>query len=118
MCGNFNARTGDLCDFVEDDFCNDFGGDSTAGLSTGTAAHCERCNNDSQCKKYGPLLIDLCKTANVLIVNGRMTNDSSGNPTFKNTIDYSLCCPLLFKYINNVIVYDGNPLFSDGHSVL
>ena len=50
----------------------------------------------------------------------RMTNDSSGNPTFKNisTINYSLCCPLLFKYINNCIVYDGNPLFSDGHSVL
>ncbi|KAK2180782.1 hypothetical protein NP493_426g02017 [Ridgeia piscesae] len=49
-----------------------------------------------------------------------MTNDSSDNPTFKNinTIDYFLCCPLLFKYINNFIVYDGNPLFSDGHSVL
>ena len=49
-----------------------------------------------------------------------MTNDSSGNPTFKNisTIDYFLCCPLLFKHINNFIVYDGNPLFSDGHSVL
>ena len=49
-----------------------------------------------------------------------MTNDSSGNPTFKNinTIDYFLCCPLLIKCINNFIVYDGNPLFSDGHSVL
>ena len=91
------------------------GGGSTAGLSTGTAAHYERCNNDTQCNTYGPLLIDLCKTANVSIVNGRMTNDLSGNPTFKNisTIDYFLCSPLLFKHINNFIVYDGNPLFSD-----
>ena len=56
----------------------------------------------------------------MLIVNERMINDSSGNPTFKNisTIDYFLCCPLLLKYINNFIVYDGSPLFSDGHSVL
>ena len=66
------------------------------------------------------LLIYLCKTANVLIVNGRMTNGSSGNPTFKkgSTIDCFICYPLLFKYINNVSVYDGNPLFSDGHSVV
>ena len=65
-------------------------------------------------------LIDLCNTANVLIVNGRRTNDSSGNPTFNNisTIDYFLCCPLLLKYINNFNVYDRNPLFSYGHSVL
>ena len=21
MCGDFNARTGDICDFLEDDFC-------------------------------------------------------------------------------------------------
>ena len=44
--------------FVEDDLFNDFGGGSTAGLSTGTAAHYERCNNDTWCNKYGPLLID------------------------------------------------------------
>jgi len=61
-----------------------------------SAAHYERCNNDTHCNKYGPLLIDLCKTANVLITNGRRTNDSSGNSTFKNisAIDYFLCWPL------------------------
>ena len=31
------------------------------------------------------------------------------------TIDYFLCCPLLFQHINNCIVHDGNPSFSDGH---
>ena len=65
-------------------------------------------------------MADLCKTANVLIVNGRMPHYSSGNPTFKNisTIDYLLCCPLLFQHINNFILHGGNPSFSDGHSVL
>ena len=69
---------------------------------------------------YGPLLIDVCKTANMFIVNGRITNDSRYNPTFKHisTTDYCLCCPVLFKHINNFIVHDGNSLFSDGHSVL
>ena len=66
------------------------------------------------------LLIDLCKTANLVIVNGRMTYASSSNTTFRNisTIDYFLCCPLLFKYINNFIVHETNTLFSDGHSAL
>ena len=66
------------------------------------------------------LLVDLCKTAKLLIVNGRMTNYSSSNTSFRNisTIDYLLCCPLLFKFINNCIVHEHNPLFSDGHSAL
>ena len=40
--------------------------------------------------------------------------------TFRNisTVDYFLCCPLLFKYINNFIVHENNPLFSDSHSAL
>ena len=122
MCGDFNARTGNLCDLVENNVFNDFGrSDSVTGdLSTIMKHHYERKNNDKHCNKYGPLLTDLCKTANVLIVNGRMPHYSCGNPTFKNisTIDYFLCCPLLFQYINNFIVHDGNPSFSDGHSVL
>ena len=88
-------------------------------MNTGVEAHYERKNNDKQCSKYGMLLIDLCKTANLVIVNGRMTNASSSN-TFRNisTIDYFVCCPLLFKYINNCNVHENNPLFSDGHSAL
>ena len=56
----------------------------------------------------------------VKLLNGRMTNESSSNPTFQNisTIDYFLCCLMLFKYINNFIVREPNPLFSDGHSAL
>ena len=49
-----------------------------------------------------------------------MYNASNVNPIFKNsnTIDYFLWCPSLFKYINNFIVHDGNPLFADDHSML
>ena len=71
--------------------------------------------------KLCSLSLHPCKPAIVLIVNGRMSNNSSGNSTFKNIsiiVDYFLCCPLLFKYTNNFIVYDGNPLFSYEDSVL
>ena len=100
MCGDFNARTGNLCDLVENNVFNDFGRDSvTGGLSTIMKNHYERKNNDKHCNKYGPLLTDLCKTANVLIVNGRMPHYSSGNPTFKNisTIDYFFMLPTAFS---------------------
>ena len=52
----------------------------------------------------------------MVIVNGIMTNASNSNTRFRNisTIDYGL----LFKYINNFIVHDNNPLFSDCHSAL
>ena len=79
---------------------NDFGSDSvTGGISTIMKNHYERKNNDNHCNKYGPLLTDLCKTANVLIVNGRMPHYSSGNPTFKNisTIDYFFMLPTAFS---------------------
>ena len=83
-CGDFNARTGNVCDLVENNVFNDFGSDIvTGGPSTIMKNHYERKNNDKQCNKYGPQLTDLCKTANVLIVNGRMPHYSSGNPTFK-----------------------------------
>ena len=96
-CVDFNARTGNLCDLVENNY---FGGDSaTGGLITRMKNHYEINNNDNQCNKYGPLLTDLCKTADVLIVNGRMHHYSSGKHTFTNisTINYLLCCPLIFS---------------------
>ena len=43
MCGDFNARTGNLCDLVENNVFNDFGSDSvTGGLSTIMKNHYER----------------------------------------------------------------------------
>ena len=101
MCGDFNAITGNLCDLVENNVFNDFGsGSATGGLSTIMTNHYERQINANHCNKYGPLLTYLCKTANVLIVNGRMPHYSSANRTFKNigTIDYFLCCPMLFQH--------------------
>ena len=40
MCGDFNARTGNLCDLVENNVFNDLGSDNaTGGLSTRMKNH-------------------------------------------------------------------------------
>ena len=74
MCGDFNARTGNLCDLVESNVFNDFGSDiATGGLSTILKNHYAWKSNDNHFNKYGPLLTDLCKTAiNVLIRNASL----------------------------------------------
>ena len=62
MCGDFNARTDNLCDLVESNVFTDFGSDiGTGGLSTRLKNHYVRKNNDNQCNTHGPLLTDLCK---------------------------------------------------------
>ena len=74
-------RTGGLHDELEYNIFNDFGCNGiTRSMNTGVEAHYERKNNDKQCSKYGMI----CKTANLVIVNGRMTNESSSNTTFRN----------------------------------
>ena len=97
MCGDFNARTGNLYDPVESNVFHDFGTDrATGGPSTRLKNHYVRKHNDNQCNKYGRLLTDLCKTANVLILNGRMPHYSSGNPTF---VHYFFTISIILLYM-------------------
>ena len=54
MCGDFNARTGNLYDLVEDNIFNDFGCDGIkGGLSTATKSQYERNYNDTLCTYMG-----------------------------------------------------------------
>ena len=79
-----------------------------------------RANNDKICDKYGRMLLRLCKTNNLLIVNGRIGNHSCGNLTFRNisTIVYFVYSPSLFQQIHNFAVNLLNPMISDGLCVL
>ena len=81
------------------------------GLSIGSV----KINND------GNLLLDLCKSCNLFILNGRCGRDKGiGSLTFKDlsTIDYSLSSFDCLKYIANFYVYPLDTLFSDGHALL
>lgn len=72
-------------------------------------------NNDEN------FLLDLCKSCNLFILNGRCGRDKGiGSLTFKDlsTIDYSLSSFDGLKYIANFSVYPVDTLFSDGHALL
>ena len=116
LMGDFNARTGTLPDYAEfedkDDhhsnynipvipFTNNkiFKDDIVAaGLTL------QRKNTDKSTNEYGTKLLNLCKMANILILNGRSPGDVEGNLTSCNhrgssTIDY-------IGVSKNIIAYD------------
>ena len=57
----------------------------------------------SHIKKYGYKLLEFCKSLDLYIVNGRISNDQyvEAVTTSKTHlfIDYAIASPLLFKYI-------------------
>ena len=115
MCGDFNARTAQLDDIVHENMFNNFD-----NICTYYNYDVPRLSNDGHFNNYGHLLLNMCKTNDLLIVNGRIDNETRGNFTFRNisTIDYFLCSPYLFKHVSDFIVNLQNPILSDGHCAL
>lgn len=80
-----------------------------------------RVSKDTLINNDGNFLLDLCKSCNLFILNGRCGRDKGiGSLTFKDlsTIDYSLSSFDGLKYIANFSVYPVDTLFSDGHALL
>lgn len=138
IVGDFNAKTANLNDYITLD--------STVAQITGLD-HCEdslfidiqtfldlnipmeRYNQDKRCcDKSGHDLLDLCKSAGLLIVNGRTGSDQgignftcekmTSNGISKSTNDYILASPRLFSHISNFEVDIFDPLMSDCHCPL
>lgn len=67
-------------------------------------------------------MIDVCRAADIKIVNGRFGNDyKSGNftchkPNGSSVIDYVIVSPILFEYVKSFSVDQMDILFSDVHS--
>ena len=80
-----------------------------------------RVSKDNLINNDGNFLLDLCKSCNLFILNGRCGRGKSiGSLTFKeiSTIDYSLSSFDGLKYVANFCVYPLDTLFSDGHALL
>lgn len=129
LCGDFNARTKKMVDYVEmDEFlCNQVGIDdnslhvidpdgSLEAVGIGKArATCDagRPNN------FGYKLIDMCKGHSLYICNGRVGTDrDQGSATTRNgtVIDYVLGTCTLLRHICSLEVLQYDPLFSDVHA--
>ena len=130
LIGDFNARTGLLDDFpIENDiilketgldFMNDIEFCSKTLLNS-LNIKLNRSNQDTFVNNNGRKLIDMCRTLNVQLVNGRCGEDKTiGKMTCAqaSTIDYVLGSTNLFQYISNFKIEEFDPLLSDKHCVV
>ena len=130
LVGDYNSRTSNNADYlIADDelarlleyddvmikYFNKSSCLSDHGLSV------ERANKDMFLNNDGRFLLDICKSNNIFILNGRCGQDKGiGAFTFKDisTIDYSLSSFEGLKFISDFSVQILDPLFTDGHSLL
>ncbi|MEW8547180.1 MAG: endonuclease/exonuclease/phosphatase family protein, partial [Candidatus Thiodiazotropha sp.] len=130
LMGDFNARTQSKNDFIDinefteqeldnDDFSDQFF-DVHNLLSHYNLDH-TRASHDKYSNNEGNFLLDICKTNNLFILNGRCGKDKGiGNFTFRNlsVIDYSIASAFALKYIKEFEITELDCLYSDGHSLL
>ena len=121
LAGDFNARTGTDIEIFRvdneknDQFCEIFETMEDENFLIDDVL--ERNNEDKIQNSYGKLLLEMCKLNKLLIVNGRIGDNSLGEVTCKgsSTVDYFLCDYFIHKYIMNMQVLEQNKLFSDVH---
>ena len=130
LLGDFNARSSSEPEFIDaDDFLAEhFGYDDTlnqfynmSSLLTQYGFEYNRSSKDTVLNNEGNFLIDICKSNNLFIMNGRCGQDrGKGEFTFKNTsvIDYSIASARALQFVQNFIILELDCLFSDGHSLL
>ena len=105
--GDFNARTGNLKDFILDDNINNYV-TLPEFYKSDTFAR-ERINQDKIINKFGEELRELCISTNLKILNGRTLGDLTGQFTYicKNgcsTVDYILASEDIMTD-NDIITY-------------
>ncbi|CAB3986903.1 Hypothetical predicted protein [Paramuricea clavata] len=108
--GDFNARTSKQEDFVSNE-----GNEYIPDTSENSFYLKDRQNFDTSINNHGKKLIEICKTCDLRILNGRTLGDSLGQPTFhgKNgisTIDYIICNQNLLHNTKYLIVKPPNYL--------
>ncbi len=113
--GDFNARTAGLSDLL---VVNKF--DLENGMAPPPRIPSDkitRSYKDGSTNNSGFELIELCKTTDMIIINGRFDN---GDTTFKSlsTIDYFICSIDIFHCIQSFRVSLFNPVLSDGHNAI
>ena len=106
LLGDFNARTGNLIDYID---INDEDEQVTP-----------RFNKDSKINTIGRLLIDLCKTTKMILVNGRLNNKNSSDYSCithngESVIDYFIVDYDGFDNVTEISVLEIDPYLSDVH---
>ena len=78
-----------------------------------------RFNSDnSQIDNYGHRLLEICRSFNIYIANGRLGSDKFlGRKTCKasTVVDYAILSPLLFTLVEDFKILPFDPMMSDVH---
>ena len=93
--------------------------DTYTGNQLGFAV--SRYSLDKEINAYGRRLIDMCKSTNIHIANGRIGLDKGiGQLTCKNAslVDYVIMSPQIFPYVKTFHVEAFNELYSDVHNAI
>ena len=132
LIGDFNARTGELNDVTD---CNDFV-EQFYGLNevqdfipaeylTRNSASFIRSNMDKKVNNSGRMLIQMCHSLGLNIVNGRYGMDCNvgaytcfNHNGGRSSIDYAIISPPLFDQLNSFSVMEFDDLLSDTHSAI
>ncbi|CAG2208866.1 unnamed protein product [Mytilus edulis] len=123
LMGDFNSRTSRDPDFIDLEYDEVSGMLDIENTCINTLHNLclpiQRKSMDVKKNNFGNYLLDFCKYNNMLIVNGRI-GDNSGHFTCKNAsvVDYNICSPCFLKLIENFSVLETNTLFSDIHNPL
>ena len=105
LLGDFNSRTGKYSDTVSQDGNNIITNDQSE-----SAFHPAKRNSfDNVLNTHGKKLLEICKTFDLRIVNGRVNGDTLGRPTFHGTngtsvIDYFICDHHTFLDVANFAI--------------
>ena len=115
LVGNFNSRTGKYLDVVSNEGNHMIANDQ----SEFSLRSIQRNSFDNEINNHGKRLLEICRSADLRILNGRVNGDSLGRPTFHgrngiSVIDYAICDQDLFTHIANFTVKE--PLCLSDHS--
>ena len=128
--GDFNSRSCNKPDFIDADeyFSDFFEFDenlinyfiASSSLDSIKFSKC-RVSQDTVINNAGNLLLDMCKSNNLFILNGRCGADIHvGAMTFQgqSVIDYSIAARKALRFIDTFEIVELDSLFSDGHCLL
>jgi hypothetical protein len=115
ICGDLNARTANLCDFLTDNK-HEENFEKTFPPNVPP-----RQSKDKEVNFFGRELIDFCCMTQTLILNGRTGTDLGiGKCTCKDAsvVDYVLVSEKCFDWISKFDILDFEKLYSDAHCAL
>ena len=117
LVGDLNARTGKYSDSV----CKEGNNLITNDQSEFSLCPTQRNSFDNELNSHGKRLLEICKSADLRILNGRVSGDSLGRVTFhgKNgvsVVDFAVCDQDLLSQVANFVVKD--PLHLSDHSAI